>query len=415
MHLERIRRVAPIVVFVGLVVAGLIYLTVVSAGGDGPLQASGTVEAVQVSVASEVSGRVQEVLVGEGQVVEAGAVLLRLDSRLLEAQRELAQAGGEAAVAAAQLELIAAQQALDALNEDAVLAAAQAELTLANARDALDDAVRLNTYQQKGNRATTETLDGAKAALTLAENALDRAEAAYNRVGSLPADNPTRAAARASLEAARRQRDAAQASLNWYRGAPSDIDQAILDAKVSLAQAQLDQAQRDFEDRKPGPDADLLATATGRLTLAHAQLAAARAQAKVEAETLDLQLDKLEVRAPLGGVVLARSIEPGEVLIAGAQALSIGQLDHLTITVFLPEDRYGQVDLGDHVQVSVDAFPAEDFDAVVTRIADQAEFTPRNVQTAEGRRTTVFAVELTVADATGKLKPGMPADVLFET
>lgn len=414
MHLERIRRVAPIVVFVGLVVAGLIYLTVVSAGGDGPLQASGTVEAVQVSVASEVSGRVQEVLVGEGQVVEAGTVLLRLDSRLLEAQRDLAQAGGEAAVAAAQLELIAAQQALDALNEDAMLAAAQAGITLANARDALDDAVRLNTYQQKGNRATTETLDGAKAALTLAENALDRAEAAYNRVGSLPADNPTRAAARASLEAARRQRDAAQASLNWYRGEPSDIDQAILDAKVSLAQAQLDQAEREFEDRNPGPDADMLATATARLTLARAQLAAARAQAKVDVETLDLQLDKLQVRAPLGGVVLARSIEPGEVLVAGAQALSIGQLDHLTITVYLPEDRYGQVDLGDHVQVSVDAFPDETFDAVVTRIADQAEFTPRNVQTAEGRRTTVFAVELTVADAAGKLKPGMPADVLFD-
>ncbi len=414
MHLERIRRVAPIVVFVGLVVAGLIYLTVVSAGGDGPLQASGTVEAVQVSVASEVSGRVQEVLVGEGQVVEAGTVLLRLDSRLLEAQRDLAQAGGEAAVAAAQLELIAAQQALDALNEDAMLAAAQAGITLANARDALDDAVRLNTYQQKGNRATTETLDGAKAALTLAENALDRAEAAYNRVGSLPADNPTRAAARASLEAARRQRDAAQASLNWYRGEPSDIDQAILDAKVSLAQAQLDQAEREFEDRNPGPDADMLATATARLTLARAQLAAARAQAKVDVETLDLQLDKLQVRAPLGGVVLARSIEPGEVLVVGAQALSIGQLDHLTITVYLPEDRYGQVDLGDHVQVSVDAFPDETFDAVVTRIADQAEFTPRNVQTAEGRRTTVFAVELTVADAAGKLKPGMPADVLFD-
>ncbi len=115
------------------------------------------------------------------------------------------------------------------------------------------------------------------------------------------------------------------------------------------------------------------------------------------------------------GVVLARSIEPGEVLLAGAQALSIGQLDQLTITVFLPEDRYGQVDLGDHVQLSVDAFPDQTFDAVVTRIADRAEFTPRNVQTEEGRRTTVFAVELTVADPSGQLKPGMPADVAFGT
>jgi len=415
MHLDKVRRVAPIVVFVGLVVAGLIYLTAVSARDNGPLQASGTVEAVQVKVASEVSGRVEAVLVDEGESVQAGDVILRLDNRLLEAQRELALAGGQAAVAAAELELVNAQQGLDALHEGTALAASQAELTLANARDALDDAVRLNTYQQKGNRATTETLDAAKAAVTLAEDAVNRAQAAYDRLGRLASDNPTKAAARASLEAARRQLENAEASLNWYRGEPSDIDQAILDAKVSLAQAQLEDAQRNYEDLHPGPDPDLLDQATARLTLAQAQLAAARAQAKVDAETLDLQLGKLLVRAPLGGVILARSIEPGEVLVAGAQALSIGQLDSLTITVFMPEDRYGQIDLGDHVRVSADAFPEESFDAVVTRISDQAEFTPRNVQTEEGRRTTVFAVEVTVAEAEGKLKPGMPVDVAFET
>ncbi|MBM3122243.1 MAG: HlyD family efflux transporter periplasmic adaptor subunit [Chloroflexi bacterium] len=413
MPLDRIRRVAPIVVFGGLVVAGLIYLTLVSGEGKGPLTASGTVEAVQVGVASEVSGRVLEVLVEEGESVRAGDPVLRLDSRLVEAQRERAVAAGEAAVAAAQLELISAQVALDALYDNAPLAAAQAELALANARDALDDAQRIKTYQQKGNRATQETLDGAEAALTLAEQALDRAQTAYDRTTSLPENHPTRAAARAALEAARRQRDQAEASLNWFKGAPSDIDQAILSAKVSLAQAQLGDAQRRFEELSAGPDLDLLAQAGARLTLAKASLAAARAQATVEAETIDLQLDKLLVTAPLKGVVLARSIEPGEVLLAGAQALSIGQLDRLTVTVFLPEDRYGQVDLGDHVELAVDAFPDQIFDAVVTRIADRAEFTPRNVQTQEGRRTTVFAIELTVADPGGLLKPGMPADVTF--
>ena len=415
MHLERIRRVLPVALLVVLVAAGLIYLAAVSGGGNGPMSASGTVEAVQVGVASEVSGRVLEVLVEEGQTIAAGDPLLRLDSRLLEAQRERSVAGGQAAVAAAELELIAAQQSFDAVHENAALAAAQAELALATARKALDDAERLNTYQQKGNRATHETLDAAEAAVTLAEDALDRAQAAYDRVGSLPADNPQRAAARSALEAARKQRDAAKASLNWYRGEPSDIDQAILDAKVSLTQAQLDDAQRRMEDLKAGPDPDLLAQAEARLVLAKAQRTAARAQAKVDAETIDLQIDKLLVRAPMGGVVLARSIEPGEVLLAGAQALSIGQLDHLTITVFLPEDRYGQVNLGDHVQVAADAFPDETFDAVVTRIADQAEFTPRNVQTQEGRRTTVFSLELAVSDPAGKLKPGMPADVTFGT
>ena len=81
--------------------------------------------------------------------------------------------------------------------------------------------------------------------------------------------------------------------------------------------------------------------------------------------------------------------------------------------VYVPEDQYGEIMLGDSAVVSVDSFPDEFFDAVVTRIADQAEYTPRNVQTEEDRKTTVFAVELSVEDLGGKLKPGMPADVTF--
>jgi HlyD family secretion protein len=409
MNLEKIRRVAPIAVFVGLVAAGLIYLTVVSTKGNGPLQASGAVEAVEVSVASEVSGRVEEVLVEEGASVDAADVLLRLDSRLLEAQRELALAGDAAAVAAAELELVNAQQALDALNENAPLAAAQAELALADAEKALKDEEYRWRVQQAGNRASPETIRDAEAKLLLAEDEVARCKDLYG----MASGDSGKALALVKLTEAQRNRDAALRNLNWYKGKPTDSDQAILDAKLSLAQAQLDQAERSLEDVAPGPDPDLLAQAQARLTLARAQLAAARAQADVDAETLDLQLEKLLVRAPLSGVVLARSIEPGEVLLAGAKALSIGQTDQLTITVFIPEDRYGQIDLGDHVQVSVDSFPDETFDAVVTRIADKAEFTPRNVQTEEGRRTTVFAVELTVTDPGGMLKPGMPADVTF--
>jgi multidrug resistance efflux pump len=95
-------------------------------------------------------------------------------------------------------------------------------------------------------------------------------------------------------------------------------------------------------------------------------------------------------------------------------ALTIGDLDELHITVYVPEDRYGEIQLGDKALVSVDSFPDETFDAVVVRIADRAEFTPRNVQTEEDRRTTVYAVELLVEAPLGKLKPGMPADVVFE-
>jgi HlyD family secretion protein len=91
----------------------------------------------------------------------------------------------------------------------------------------------------------------------------------------------------------------------------------------------------------------------------------------------------------------------------------IAKLDDLSITVYLPEDRYGKVSLGDTAEVEVDSFPGVKFTATVIRIADEAEFTPRNVQTGEGRRTTVFAIELKLDDTEGKLRPGMPADVYF--
>jgi HlyD family secretion protein len=136
-------------------------------------------------------------------------------------------------------------------------------------------------------------------------------------------------------------------------------------------------------------------------------------QVLAEIHLIDIQISKLTIKSSTSGIIRARNIEPGEVVQAGAVAITLDKIDSLVITVYIPEDRYGQISLGDHAQVTVDSFPGEIIDAVVTRIADRAEFTPRNVQTEEGRRTTVFAIELSVLNPEGKLKPGMPADVTF--
>jgi HlyD family secretion protein len=392
----------------------LIYLTSVSAASAGPLQSSGTIESVEVGVASEVSGRVSEVSVDEGQPVAAGDLLVRLDGRLLEAQRRSAKAAGEAAEAAAQWEQIAAQQALDDLHLHAPMAAALAQVALADARDALEDAQRDLIVNQQGNRGTSDTVKGARARLAVARERMEHAKSVYDHSSGDLTDGGPKANAYVAYVNARNAYNTALASYNWYTGHPTEIEQAQLDADALLAQAKFDDAQRLVDDLQLGPDPDALALAQARLTLAEAQLAAAQAKAEVDLETLDLQLEKLLVRAPSDGTVMARRIEPGEVLVAGAQALTIGQLDHLTITVYLPEDRYGEVALGDETTVTVDSFPGTIFHAVVVRIADKAEYTPRNVQTDEGRRTTVFAVQLSVEDSSGRLKPGMPADVLFD-
>jgi len=156
--------------------------------------------------------------------------------------------------------------------------------------------------------------------------------------------------------------------------------------------------------------------AKSQVTLAevnHRIAITAVAQAEAALDLINLQLDKLMVYSPISGIVLTRTIEPGEVIQAGLTTLVVGELDHLTVTVYLSEDRYGQVNLGDAAELSIDSFPGILFNAEVTRISDQAEYTPRNVQTQEERQNTVYAVKLSVPNPDGKLKPGMPADVVF--
>ena len=409
-----IRRILPMLIPVALLVGGLIYLATISGSASGPLETSGTVEGVEVSVASEIPGRVVEVLAAEGQAVQRGDPLFRLDEASIEVRRRKATAVAAAAVTAARLQLVKTQQELDALLEDAPLVMAQAQSDLAAARDALDDAQRRRAYQQSGRRATDETIEGVEAQLALAEEAVDQADHTAANLSDLSSSDPKRAAAEAALYEARQQRDAIKTNLNWYTGEPTDIDQAMLDARVALAEAQVLQAQLEWEKWKNGPDPSALELAQASVDNAKAQLEAAETTAAAELDTLDLDADKVTVRAPVSGVVLARLIEPGEVVAAGATVFTIGQLDALRITVYLPEDRYGGVSLGEQAQVTVDTFPGDQFVATVSRIADEAEFTPRNVQTEEGRRTMVFAVELSVMDPEQKLRPGMPASVSFD-
>lgn len=161
--------------------------------------------------------------------------------------------------------------------------------------------------------------------------------------------------------------------------------------EVMAAQSSVDQAQAEVDQAQKGVE-----------------------QAQANLDLLDTQISKLIVKAPFDGIVLSRQAEPGETINSGYAVLTIGQLKDLTITVYIPENRLGEVSIGETANVGVDSYPNEKFKATVTYISDQAEFTPRNVQTAEGRKTTVFAVKLRLTETDGRLKPGMPADVSFQ-
>lgn len=407
------------VIVIGVVVVGLAGLAAwrlfgqALAPADPILTASGTIEATTTTLSPQLGGKVAEVLVDEGQAVIAGDVLLRLDDQGLRAQRVSIQAATQAAVAAAQSELDAAQKALDDLQESAPMVTANAQLALAQARKDLDDAQKRNTWQQSGNRASHDTIDATEARLTLAKDAVDKAQAALNQVDDKDPTDPVRAQAEANLQAAKDARDTLVRLLSWYKGSPTDIDQAILDANLRVAEAALDQAQINYDKVKDGPDPALLKRAMDAVALAQAHLASAQALGASQLESIDLQLAKLEITAPADGVILQRNVEPGETITPGGALFQMGQLASLQVTVYLPEDQYARVKPGEQAQVHVDAYPSRTFTATVLYISDQAEFTPRNVQTVEGRKDTVYAIRLSIENPDMSLKPGMPSDVTF--
>jgi HlyD family secretion protein len=128
---------------------------------------------------------------------------------------------------------------------------------------------------------------------------------------------------------------------------------------------------------------------------------------------LQLQRDRQTLRAPLDGWVVRTNFEPREVVPAGVPVVVAADWRALTLKVYLPEDQFGRVSIGQSASVSVDAYGNDTFSSKVTSIASDAEFTPRDMQTQEDRVKSVYAIKLRVPNPDLRLKPGMFADAAF--
>lgn len=435
-----------IIVIVLVVIIGAYFIIENTKSDNGALAASGTIEAVEVTISPELSGKVAEVLVDEGDAVKAGDVLFKLDGALLIAQRDVAAAAldtarAAASIASAALETARAQYELTLIGVHAEAAAARTagwraanpsgytlpgwyftreeEITAAqsaveaakSARDAAQ--AKLDGLLPKAHAGfiTAETrLINAKATFVIAKDVLDRA--------SLARDNADlKSAAQDAYDAAKTELEDAQTAYDDLTDTDSAKNIITARAELSVAQEGYDAARDRLTLLQTGDYSPRMAAAQAAVQQAEAaayQAQIAVAQAEAQLALIDAQIGKLTISAPADGVVLTRIIQPGEVVAPASSALTLVLLDSLTITVYIPEDRYGQISLGQAATVSVDSFPGETFMATVTHISDRAEFTPRNVQTVEGRKSTVFAIRLKVEDLQGKLKPGMPADVVFK-
>jgi HlyD family secretion protein len=362
----------------------------------GTLKASGTVEITVLSIAPELPGKIIAVDFQEGDAVKAGEVLVQLDDTTLQIQRRIAVANLEAA-----------RLALQKLAGPTVIANMQK--TIAQDEQAIRDARQALDVQQYYATNTTD-LQNAKANLFLAEKALDNARTAYDKVNGDPATDTNKAAAYQKYYQVEQAYDKVLYIYQMWNGESNQEQNDLKKANLALAKARLVENQA-FLAALNGGLIPENATGPGIAQLQQARMTLQAAQARLK--LLDDQISTMTVTAPVDAVVMRRSADPGNVVSPGSELLTLASLNDLTITVYIPEDSYRKIKLGQAATVSVDSFPSELFHAVVKDISAELEFLPRTTYTASGDQLTVHAIRLELVDAAGKLKPGMTVEVDF--
>jgi HlyD family secretion protein len=427
-----------------LILAASITLTACGANNDPNITASGTLSALEVPISPETGGQVMNIDVSEGNPVQTGDTLFTIDDRLLRAQLDQAKAAQEAAVAtleAAQAQLLSAQSQKDLAVQGAraqdmqarqkswegtveedfqpiwyfqkteLITAAQAEVETAS--DGLNmELVNLKEELKKASNqdfiAVEKRLAQAQAAFDVAQTTLDQAKLAN--------DEDLTDAAQDNLDKARSEFDMARKDYQSMLSSSAADSVLRARARVAVARSRYDNARDALMGLQTGDESEQVRVAETAVEQAQAAVNQAEAnvsQAKAAVALIEIQLEHTIVKAPIDGVLMARNLEVGEIATPGGIVMTISRLENLKLIVYVPEDRYGKIAVGQKVTIAVDSYAGQIFEGNVVHIADKAEYTPRNVQTVEGRESTVYAVEIVVPNPDLQLKPGMPADVTF--
>ncbi|HQP08115.1 MAG TPA: efflux RND transporter periplasmic adaptor subunit, partial [Anaerolineaceae bacterium] len=289
-----------------------------------------------VGATGAVHSRQSAILVWQtnGQV---GDVRVKIDDTVNSGQvlADLLPSSVSQSIILAEADLISARQALEDLTTSN-LASAAAYQNMVLTQDAVDDA-REKLESKQYARASQETVDIARANLVIAEDAVTRAEEAYDKVDSLQEDNPIRAEAFSQLARARQNRDTAQANLNWLLGLPDSQEMASANANLDVALAKLEDATREWERVKDGPNPDDVKAAEARV------------------EALEATLKLMVIEAPFNGIITDVQTVPGDLVSAGTKAFRIDDLSQMLVDVDIPEIDINQIKVGQPASITFDA------------------------------------------------------------
>jgi len=351
---------------------------------SGTVTASGVVApGRQATLAAAASGIILKLGAAEGDTVQAGQVLVNLSgSEKLAAARE-----------AANFELLQAQQAVKTLQDAAPQALANAQLRLANAQKALDDARQRRTWMDYRNGSDTD-IQSAQAAVVLALDRLKKAQDAYAPLENKDPNDVNRAAALDAMAAAQNIYNQKVANLNALQNQPNAVDVNQVQAVLVAAQAEVTAAQAQVASLKNGPDADALALANERVNNAQAQLAA-----------LQASLADLEVKAPFTATLIRLNVDTGQWVAPGQPLLALADLSALRIqTTDLSERDVPRLSVGQAATVFVKALN-QNLPGHVSAIAPLADTLGGDV---------VYQVTLVLDTPPAALRSGMSVTVTFQ-
>jgi HlyD family secretion protein len=208
----------------------------------------------------------------------------------------------------------------------------------------------------------------------------------------------------AQLEAARTRFESTQAVLKQAQGRLALLQAGTRAETIEASEAQLARAEAAL---KEGAATELQVTRSEQeLAVRSAEIDRTRAQIALT----DTQLRETEVRSPIDGIVLIKSAQVGEILAPGSPVMTVGDLEHPWLRAYIGERDLGRVKIGSRVRVTTDSFPGKDYKGQVSFISSEAEFTPKQIQTTEGRVRLVYRIKIAIENPHRELKSNMPAD-----
>lgn len=349
---------------------------------------SGTIEARNAQLAFQVSGRIVEILVDEGQLVERDQTLAMLDKSEYQARYEQAKAHVEGSEKNLQRVETVLEVYKETLPDDVARAEAGVKVLLSQLQE-----LEAGSREQEIERARLAFLN-AKDIMEEAKKDKERFEKLFEKALVSEKQWDT---VKLKYETASKEFERAKETLGLLtEGVRKETIQTAR-ARVAEGRAMLKQARGNLK----------------RIDAAEREVEAALAQVKAVQSALklaEIQLRYAQLRAPFKGIITSRNVELGEVVLPGREVFSLADLSSVDLKIFVDETEIGKVKPGQSVEVRVDTFPDKVYQGKVSFISPEGEFTPKIIQTHKERVKLVYLVKVAIPNPNLELKSGMPAD-----